>query len=186
MGIHALAYKQDQEVCVGLSYGYETLTTMPAFYLPTFNNAEAIIAGESEERLSSFLAPVNDPLMVIRMGDETIVRQEQHLIVVKSKRYTTREGWVQGMRYLRLGDDGNPIAALNITRSKQSGKLNTTASNVYVAPNYRRLGLASSLLALAKEDYPNLRADTSMTQAGAALTGHGVLALTRPSAPQRS
>jgi GNAT superfamily N-acetyltransferase len=156
---------------------------MPAFHLPTVNHVPASIEGESEQ-LSAFLAPMNDPVMVARMGEETVVRNEGALLVVKGERYTTREGWVQGMRYLQLGLAGTPIAALNVTRTKQGGKTSTIASNVYVAPTHRRQGLASDLLAQAKADYPNLRADTSMSQAGAALTGHATVTPTRrPSGP---
>ena len=155
---------------------------MPAFHLPTVNNSPAHIEGEAEQ-LRAFLAAPNDPLITARIGQEQEVRREGSLLVLQGERYNTREGWTQGLRYLRL-EEGVAVAALNLTRIKQGRTTQTLASNVYVDPDYRRQGLASALLAEAQNDYPKLRADSSMSLAGAALTGHGAPApVRRPAGP---
>lgn len=154
---------------------------MPAIRLPTLDNAPARISGEAEQ-LVAFLGLPNDPTMVTRIGREDEVRREGNLLVLRGERYRNREGWVQGGRYLRLDEQGRPVAVLNITQIAQGRRVSTLASNVYVAPEYRRQGLASALMRAALADHPRLCTDTSMSEAGAALTGH---AAATPVAPKR-
>ena len=128
------------------------------------------VEGEAEQ-LSGFLAPANDPRMFARLGKETVVRHEGALLVLEGERFGVRDGWVQGRRYLMLGDTGVAIAALNLTLRKEGSKTQTVVSNVFVDPAHRRQGFASGLLQAALTDYPKLMADSSMTEAGATLMG---------------
>ena len=143
---------------------------MPAVSLPTFQGKSANIEGKAEQ-LAAFLADPNDPIMVARMGRETVVRAESNLTVLRGERYRNQEGWVQGWRYLRHDNSGSIVAALNVTQLCQNRRVAVVASNVFVAPRLRRQGLASGLLRTALSDHPTLCADTSMSEAGAALVG---------------
>lgn len=101
-----------------------------------------------------------------------MVFESATLLIAAGKRFKTREGWVQGQRYLAKNDQGTIVGALNVTRFKQGRKESAVASNVFVDPAVRRQGVAAGLLQRALEDFPRLTADSSMSLAGAALTGH--------------
>lgn len=145
---------------------------MPVFSLPIVEGQAPRVEGEAEQ-LVGFLAPANDPRMVARLGDEKVVRHEGALMVLEGDRFRIRDGWVQGRRYLMLGNTGAAIAALNLTRRKEGSKIQAVVSNVFVDPAHRRQGLASRLLQTALADYPKLMADSNMTESGAALMGVG-------------
>lgn len=144
---------------------------MPAFTLPMMDGHTPEIEGESEQ-LRAFLAPFGDRDIAMRIGSESIIGSEGALMITQGERYPHRGGWMQGMRYLWLGDHGHPIAALNLTRIRQGQRTQTIASNIYVDPVHRRRGLASLLLDRAQQDYPSLQADSSLTELGAALLGY--------------
>ena len=143
---------------------------MPSLNLPCLNGASPDIMGEAPGLLA-FLAPPNDPRMVARMGLETVLLHQNNEIVLEGERFSTRDGWVQGRRYLALDNNGSIIGALNVTLSKRGRKVTAIASNVVVRPDHRRKGVAYGLLQSALSDYPGMVADTTMTTDGAALLG---------------
>lgn len=150
---------------------------MPALPLP-FLNDDICVAGEAEQ-LAAWLAPLFDASIADRIGIERLVRRDGRRVVLQGERFGTRRGWVQGSRYLILGPNGRPIAALNVTERKEDGQRKVAiASNIYVLPEYRRQGLARSLLEDALRDHPRLCSDGSLTELGAALFGYAP-----PSAP---
>lgn len=147
---------------------------MPAFSLPFEpGKAPEICTTDSAEQLCAYLLPVNHPQMVARMGEETIVEHQGQRMVVEGQRFNTRSGWVQGRRYLEIDASGNTVGVVNVTLMKESSQRRPRAlvSNVFVDASHRRRGVASGLLALAQKEFPALCADTSLTQAGAALLG---------------
>lgn len=144
---------------------------MPAVPLPILGNAAPHIEGLAEQ-LAGLLVPINDPRIVARLGAETVVRHEGTLVLAAGERYRTAQGWVQGLRYVRLSPAGDPVGVLNVTLQKRDRTTVAVASNVYVAPTHRRQGVAAELLREALRDHPRLCADAVMSTQGASLTGH--------------
>lgn len=143
---------------------------MPSLNLPCLNGALPDILGEAPGLLA-FLAPPNDPRMVARMGRETVLLHQINEMVLEGERFSNRNGWIQGRRYLTLDDNGSAIGALNVTLSRRGRRVTAIASNVVVSPEHRRKGVAYGLLQRALLDYPGMVADTTMTTDGAALLG---------------
>lgn len=146
---------------------------MPALDLPLLDPAAGAYVEGQAEQLAKFLAPPNDPLMVARLGQETLVRRAPGLEVWEGERFGVRNGHIQGRRYLAMDGHGVPLACLNVTLLTKDGSRAAIASNVYVHPDLRRQGLASLLFTQAQADFPYLVADNSMTRDGAALLGCG-------------
>lgn len=120
------------------------------------------------EGLSMFVAPVNDPAIVARIGQETVVRETAGMTKTVGERFRTREGLIVGGRYLARSPDGHVIGALNFTiRGKDA-----IVSNLYVAPEHRRQGVASRLVEWARADMPRITADAAMSRDGAAFMGY--------------
>lgn len=145
---------------------------MPAIVLPLHDNAASPSLCSEAEGLSVFLALPGSPDIQARLGLESVVFESATLLIAAGERFKTREGWVQGQRYLAKNDQGTIVGVLNVTRFKQGRKESAVASNVFVDPAVRRQGVAAGLLQRALEDFPRLTADSSMSLAGAALTGH--------------
>lgn len=158
-----------------------TLNKMPAISLPLHDNAASLSLCSEAEGLSVFLAPPGSPDIQARLGLESVVFESPALLIAAGERFKTRDGWVQGQRYLAKNDRGSIVGALNVTRVKQGRKESAIASNVFVDPGLRRQGVAAGLLQRALEDFPGLTADSSMSLAGAALTGHAPNPEVRPS-----
>lgn len=159
---------------------------MPVFKLPLARGETPHIEG-SAEQLAGLLAPPNDPMIVARVGEETLKDQWRDMhgngMRYVGKRFSTRDGWVQGERYL-LFHDGHAVAVVNITHLKDGARKETRMSNVYVGPEVRRQGLASALLSRAFQDHPRLISDSHFSEAGAALLGHAPMAPRRTRAPR--
>lgn len=148
---------------------------MPAFVLPLAPGEIAHIAPGLAEDLSALLAPINDPNIQARLGEERELErwteERGEGVIAEGERFPRRGGgWVQGQRYL-LCQDGRAVAVVNLTLSQTEGAQETRVSNVYVVPDCRRQGLAQSLLAQALRRHPRLVADSSFSAAGAALIG---------------
>lgn len=143
---------------------------MPAVALPMLPGEASIC--DHAEGLDVFLAPVNDPFIQARIGEEVELARDGGVLITQGERFSTREGWVQGRRYLHLTEAGDIVAALNVSVRKQGRRHEAVASNVFTHPNHRRQGLAARLLTLAQADFPHLMADNTLSQAGAALVAH--------------
>lgn len=153
---------------------------MPAFILPLAPGETAHIAPGLAEDLSALLAPLNDPSIQARLGEEREIDRWTEAtgegVIAEGERFPRRGGgWVQGQRYL-LRQDGHAVAVLNLTLSQTGAGQETRVSNIYVLPACRRHGLAQSLLAQALRRHPRLVADSSFSAAGAALIGADRLA----------
>lgn len=144
---------------------------MPSIFLPLLPGAVPVIGGEAEQ-LSAFLAPLNDPFIAARIGNEQVIQSNGPWLTTQGDRFRTREGWTQGRRYLCLDRvSGQPIAALNVSLRAKGRKVTALASNVFVHPSRRRQGLASGLMRMAQEDFPGLCVDATLTRDGARLVG---------------
>lgn len=145
---------------------------MPALNLPLHSNDALVVSGPAPG-LAMFLLPPNASEVVARLGQEKVLLHQADCMVLEGERYRTRGGdTVVGRRYLALlPSSGEAIGALNVTVQKKGRKTSAVASNVFVVPEHRRQGVASSLVKRALEDYPNLTVDNSMTAEGAKLFG---------------
>lgn len=65
------------------------------------------------------------------------------------------------VRYI-LDDGTNPIAAIQLMTKGKSAVI----ANIYVDPEYRRKGIATGLVELAKNDYPNIQYSENLTSDG--------------------
>jgi hypothetical protein len=145
---------------------------MPSFPLPLIEDCDLNIC-ESADGLDVFLAPVNDPYIQARIGHEKLVSHFGNVVVTEGEKFRNRDGWTQGRRYLQLDPKtSQPVAALNISLRARGRKIEAVASNAFTETSHRRQGLAAGLLALAVADFPQMRADTALSAAGAALVGH--------------
>lgn len=144
---------------------------MPSVRLPLHDAASPTLCSEAEG-LALFLAPVGDAGIQARIGQETVLFESAALAITAAERFKVSNGWVQGHRYLAKDSQGQVVGTLNVTRMRLGKKETAVASNVFVAPGSRRQGIAAGLLQRALEDFPRLTADSSMSLAGAALTGH--------------
>jgi ribosomal protein S18 acetylase RimI-like enzyme len=151
--------------------------------LPLYNEATAPSVGGSGENLQLYLDPVNSPRICERIGKETSVRFQYPLEVTRGQAFRTTfgsdSGLSTGRRFLFHDQDGSIIGALNITTL---GRRHAVVSNIYVRPDRRGRGIASILVAAAKEDYPRLTVDHHQTVEGAAFFGY--VADTAPAPPQ--
>lgn len=149
---------------------------MPAVRLPLPPGETPQVEGAMAEQLSGLLAPVNDPSMQARLGDEQIahhgVDAQGTWQVTQGERFSQRNGWVQGRRYLRLDGDGQAMAVANVTLRRQGRRIEARLSNIFVAPDHRRQGWASRLVQQVQADFPALVCDSCFSEAGAALVGH--------------
>ena len=152
---------------------------MPAVCLPLHDAPAPFLCSEAEG-LAVFLAPVGDAGIQARIGLESVVFESAGLTITAAERFKTKDGWVQGHRYLAKNDQGDIVGTLNVTRMRQGRQETAVASNVFVASSVRRQGIAAGLLQRALEDFPRLTADSSMSLAGAALTGHAPEPETKP------
>jgi hypothetical protein len=151
---------------------------MPAFPLPLIPGETASIGGHAAEGLSVWLAPLGDLAMEERIGPEKIIERrmtDQGLALhTKATRYRTSrpDEWLEFQRYLLMHGDGlTPIGVINVTLHHTHQGTQARVSNAFVAVAHRRQGVASALLAWVKTDHPQLCADSSLTELGAALTG---------------
>lgn len=135
------------------------------------------IVGQVVERLynpdSSILhclAMPNTALARVVLGDEKIVRQDEHIIVSTNNYF---------IRYLRVFSDdlcstGKKISQFHGNKDFSAGvlaiKLNHgnrhVIDNIYIDVAYRRQGIASSLLERAFADFPDLCLDGRFTTEG--------------------
>lgn len=144
---------------------------MPAVSLPLLPDDEVSICPVAEG-LDIFLAPVNDPGIVARLGAETIVLRQADLLITQGERFGSKSDWTQGMRYIRLDPASQtPLAVLNVSIKSQDRKKQAVASNIYVCPEYRRQGLGAGLLLRAQQDFPRLAASGTLSALGAELVG---------------
>ena len=143
---------------------------MPAFALPMLPGEISVC--QQAEGLDVFLTPINEPVMSARIGQETEVTRDGSMVITQGEKFRTREGWVQGRRYLYTNPTGQIVAALNVSVRKNGRRQEAVASNVFTRPEHRRHGLASALLARAQDDFPGLMADNTLSQDGAALVAH--------------
>lgn len=166
---------------------------MPAVFLPLSSGETASVGGHEAEGLAIWLAPVGDAAMAARIGTETVITRRLDTcgtwLHTRATRYRTSRPheWLEGHRYLLLAADGvTPVGVVNVTlRHPPAGGTQARVSNAFVAPRYRRQGVARALLLLAQKDHPQLCADSPLTEMGAALTGHAIAASTPP-LPSRS
>lgn len=153
---------------------------MPAFLLPLSPNESPTVVGHASESLISWLAPVNDPGVVARIGEETVVSRKTRpdataWVHTVGQRYRqSHGGWIEGQRYLCLNPSGDPLGVVNVTLHNVDGETAARVSNVFVMPPARRQGLATELLAWAKGDHPALFADSSLSELGALLVGQPI------------
>lgn len=154
---------------------------MPALNLPLHTSDPITVSGRAPG-LAMFLSPPNDPDMGARLGKEKVLLHQADCMVLEGERYGTRTGGVVvGRRYLALEpSSGQAIGALNITIQKKGRKTIAVASNVFVAPEFRRQGVASSLVRRVQEEFPHLSVDNNMTQDGARLFGKDLSAALTP------
>lgn len=145
---------------------------MPQIPLPILEGATPVVI-EAPENLAMFLAPANDPQMQARLGRERVALHTASELRLEGERFRTRDGLVQGLRWLTLDPTTTaPIAVLNLTL-RQQGRLQTAVvSNLYVQPQWRRQGLAFDLVSRAREQFPTLVADSALSPASLALFGH--------------
>lgn len=148
---------------------------MPAVRLPLAAGETPQVEGAMAEQLSVLLAPVNDPTIQARLGQETMVGQGADdrgaWQVTRGETFRNQNGWVQGQRYLRLSSDGHVMAMANVTLRRQGRRTEARLSNIYVAPAHRRQGWAGTLIAQVQNDHPKLVADSCLSEAGAELIG---------------
>ncbi len=153
-----------------------------AIRLPLRADAQVLISGQSEA-LQSFLQPVGDAIMTLRLGEERMKTTEgplqtkagpAFLIFTEGERFKGGNVTVQGGRVLLttpmnpLGDFEPALAALNWTKLGSE----VFVSNICVQPHLRRMGLGSMLIEQAMKVFPKLKADGNMTLDGAAFMGH--------------
>lgn len=127
------------------------------------------ISGDGES-LSMFIVPVNHPEIAARIGPEAVISHPGARI---TRTRGTAFPWARGVRVTGeryLIQEGNRIVAgMNVT--SKTGKP-AVISNVFVAPDRRRRGLATELLAAAKAEHPTLVVDSAMTEAGSVFFGY--------------
>ncbi len=143
---------------------------MPFIKLPLIPDLPLSIEG-SAEQLAAFLAPVNSSFIVSRIGEERLVCREGSVLVTAGERFGNKTQWSQGHRYISVNSEGGFISVLNVSVRRINGKTQAVASNTYTDINHRRQGLASQLMKRALEDFPNMYADSTLTEQGAALVG---------------
>jgi GNAT superfamily N-acetyltransferase len=150
---------------------------VPAARLPLAPGETPDVAGAFAEQLRTLLAPLNDPAIQARLGEEVELAygydERGSWMVTQGERFRIQGGWIQGQRYLRLDTLGQAMAVANITLRRQESRSRTEVrlSNIYVAPEYRRHGWASALIAQVQATHPKLVADSVLSEAGAALIG---------------
>lgn len=159
---------------------------MPQIPLPILEDAVPVVI-EAPESLAAFLAPPGDPQMQARLGVERVVAQSATQLQIEGERFATRDGWVQGLRWLTLDAlSGQAIAVLNLTLRKQARKTTAVVSNLYVRPECRRQGLAFALVDQARAQFPRLVADSALSPASLALFGHAPSASAPPAPVHRA
>ncbi len=143
---------------------------MPAIALRVYEDAQPQIC-QAAPSLEEFLAPVGAPHIEGRIGTEKPTFKSANLVITAGQKFRMSTGWVQGHRYLAKNDQGVIVGALHVTHIQADGKNAAVASNVFVAPAFRRQGIGARLLQRAQEDFPQLSADSALTADGAALVG---------------
>lgn len=150
---------------------------MPAIRLPLAKGEQPHVDGATAEQLSALLAPLNAPSIQDRLGEEEEAAYGHDArgawLVTQGERFRTHDGWVQGKRYLRLDTLGQAMAVANVTQRRLNNRTEVRLSNIFVAPGHRRQGWASTLLQQVLADHPKLIADSTLSEAGAALIGQG-------------
>jgi GNAT superfamily N-acetyltransferase len=136
--------------------------------------------GGAAHGMEQFLAEPNDAAMVARLGDELVVGARwlgaARVDVVRGTTFRHTGSEVTGWRYLYRSPDakdrGRVIGALNITHHKRGSKPTAVVSNIFVADDHRRKGIATRLVSLAVDDYPGLVVDAAMTELGGRFFGY--------------
>lgn len=98
------------------------------------------------------------------MGSETVLVSEPDLFVTESDYKSATTGRM--LRYVRLNEQGQPVAALQV-RTKGLRSKKAVIANVYTASAERRTGLASGLLRRAQQDL-DVKHSNDLTNDGAA------------------
>lgn len=157
---------------------------MPVPRLRVLDDAMPSISGATESASSNllgFLGETGTEFMTSRIGQEVRVARRpldnRVIDVTRGESYPVAGGGqVTGGRYLMRDQaaGGRILGALNYTLlSRAAGRSQAVVSNIVVAPDSRRRGIASMLLDELMEDHPGARVDTSMTADGAAFFGYG-------------
>lgn len=142
--------------------------------LPVLNHQDPIVQGDGEG-LVVFLAPVNDPWIQARIGDERVREEPGRLpgcrVTEGEKFKSPAGGSQQGRRYLWTLNGQDAVGALNVTLKVEPGRRKpiATVSNIFVHPDHRRQGLANAMIERARQDFAGLTVDAAMSTAGAAL-----------------
>lgn len=149
--------------------------------LPIFADFEPEVRGAAPG-LVSFLAEIGDALIESRIGKETSIAWRRlngvNIEVTRGAAVKSSSATVTGMRYLyRLGDDtGTIVGAANITVIAWSKEMRrakaAVVSNIVVAEYFRGLGIATALVNEARNDFPQLSVDSSMTVLGGRFFGY--------------
>lgn len=126
-----------------------------------------------------FLEEPGSVIMTSRIGAEILTGRRhlgrQCIDVTRGPSYPSpRGGTVTGGRYLlrESGPGTRIIGALNYTLMAIGTKREAVLSNLVVASDHRRKGIATRLLEELLVDFPGARADSSMTTLGAAFMGY--------------
>ena len=168
-----------------------TTTKKPVARLRVLDDAAPTITAATESAASNLLGFLEEPgheFMSRGIGQEVRVsrRPMDHRVidVTRGDSYPVAGGGqVTGGRYLMRDQaaGGRIVGALNYTlQTKAAGRQLAVVSNIVVAPDSRRQGIATRLLEELMDDHPGARVDSSMTADGAEFFGYS--AATGPAA----
>ncbi|GAB3259815.1 GNAT family N-acetyltransferase [Chitinimonas naiadis] len=148
-------------------------------HLPLTGKAMHSFVNTEPARLYPLLAAPGSPAAAGWYGEERLVRYEGAVLVAENAGFRR---YVYGLNCIVRASDGSlqvidpehatfGLAGLDVRLASKRQRRNLV-ERIYVMPEARRQGIATSLVLLAKQDMPDLSLDGKLTADGAALFGY--------------